>query len=511
MAKTLIRRATILAMGGPAGVEPFTGDILIDGDRIAAVSADVGDQPGATVIDGRDRLVMPGLVNGHLHSSEQFFKGRYERMPLEVWLLYAYPLLMGPQIPTDLLKLRCQLVAIESLKNGVTTICDCFFDPPVFSIDRLGVVFSAYEDAGIRANVTNSVINIPVLDSLPFVRDVMPADMQAKLDTGTPITGAAYADYCEAAFAAFDGRAGRLRYMISPSAPQRCTVDLLEACADLALRHGVPFHTHVLETKTQAVTGPELFGRSLVRYMHDLGLLNRNVTMAHSVWVDDEDMALMGAAGLSIVHNAISNQKLGAGVAPIRRLLDAGVTVALGTDGASSNDTLRIFDVMRVAALVHGVSGPDYARWLSSTDILRAATIDGARSAMLENQTGSLEVGKKADLLILKTTGVAWTPLNDVRRHLVFAENGASIETVMVDGAVVVTDGRLTTIDEAAILAEVREAVPAWLADHAELERRNRVFEPYFAEVHRRATLQDIGLNRYAGDMPAWSGENRKR
>jgi 5-methylthioadenosine/S-adenosylhomocysteine deaminase len=283
----------------------------------------------------------------------------------------------------------------------------------------------------------------------------MPADMQAKLDTGTPITGAAYADYCEAAFAAFDGRAGRLRYMISPSAPQRCTVDLLEACADLARRHAVPFHTHVLETKTQAVTGPELYGRSLVRYMHDLGLLNRNVTMAHSVWVNDDDMALMGAAGLSIVHNAISNQKLGAGVAPIRRLLDNGITVALGTDGASSNDTLRMFDVMRVAALVHGVSGPDYERWLSSTDILRAATIDGARSAMLETETGSLEVGKKADLLILRTTGIAWTPLNDVRRHLVYAENGASIDIVMVDGAVVVRDGRLTTIAPSTITVSI--------------------------------------------------------
>ncbi len=148
---------------------------------------------------------MPGLVNGHLHSSEQFFKGRYERMPLEVWLLYAYPLLMGPPIPERLLYLRSLLVAIESLKDGVTTICDCFFDPPRLSLERLGVVFSAYEDAGIRANVTNSIINIPVLDTLPYAREIVPADLQALLDGGTDVTGADYADYCEAAFAAFDG------------------------------------------------------------------------------------------------------------------------------------------------------------------------------------------------------------------------------------------------------------------------------------------------------------------
>jgi 5-methylthioadenosine/S-adenosylhomocysteine deaminase len=507
--KTLIRGATILAMGGPRGAEPFTGDILIDGERIADIGRDLGDIGGATVIDGRDRLVMPGLVNGHLHSSEQFFKGRYEGMPLEVWLLYAYPLLMGAPIDERLLYLRSLLVAIESLKGGVTTICDCFFDPPVLSIERLGTVFSAYEAAGIRANVTNSVINIPVLDTLPHARQIVPAELQALLDGGAMISGSAYADYCEAAFAAFDGRAGRLRYMISPSAPQRCTVDLLEACSALALAHGVPFHTHVLETKTQAVTGAEFFGKTLIRYLHDLGLLNRNVTIAHSVWVSDDDMALMGAAGCSVVHNAISNQKLGAGIAPLRRLLDAGVTVGLGSDGASSNDTLRIFDVMRVAGLIHSASGPDYQRWLSATDILAAATIGGAQSAMLERDTGSLEVGKRADLIMLRTDTIAFTPRNDIRKHLVYAENGSSLERVLVNGETVMRGGRLTRIDEDEILREIREVVPAYLAEHARIEDRNRVFEPYFAEIHRRATLQDIGMNRYAGDMPSWRGQNR--
>ena len=507
--KTLIRGATILAMDRTHGTEPFVGDLLIEGDRIVGIGQDVGDAVDAVVIEAAGKLVMPGLVNGHLHSSEQFFKGRYERMPLEVWLLYAYPPLMGPPIPERLLYLRSLLVAMESLKNGVTTICDCFFDPPVLSLDRLGTVFSAYDDAGIRANVTNSIINIPLLDTLPYARDVVPPHLQVVLDQGTMVTGRAYADYCEEAFAAFDGRAGRLRYMISPSAPQRCTPDLLEACADLARRHAVPFHTHVLETKTQAVTGAELFGRSLVRVLGDLGLLFRNVTFAHSVWVSDDDMALMGAAGLSIVHNAISNQKLGAGVAPLRRLLDAGVTVALGTDGASSNDTLRIFDVMRVAALVHSVSGPDYAKWLGAEDILRAATIDGARSAMLEDVTGSLEVGKRADLIMLRTDNLNYTPLNDIRRHLVYCENGSSIDLVMVNGRVVCRGGKLTLVDEETILAEVRETVPRWLAEHARVEAQNAVFEPYFAEIHRRATLQDVGMNRYAGDAPLWPGSNR--
>jgi 5-methylthioadenosine/S-adenosylhomocysteine deaminase len=213
--KTLIRKATILAMGGEHGDCSFTGDILIEGERIGAIAPDLGETPpGATVIDGRDRLVMPGLVNAHLHSSEQFFKGRYERMPLEIWLLYAYPLLMGGQIPQRLLHLRSMLVAIESLKGGVTTICDCFFDPPLHALDRLGTVFSAYEAAGIRANVTSSVMNIPALDALPYARSVLPQNVQDLLAGAQMITASAYTDYCKAAFAAFDGRSGRLRYMI---------------------------------------------------------------------------------------------------------------------------------------------------------------------------------------------------------------------------------------------------------------------------------------------------------
>jgi 5-methylthioadenosine/S-adenosylhomocysteine deaminase len=278
---------------------------------------------------------------------------------------------------------------------------------------------------------------------------------------------------------------------------------------DLARRHGVPFHTHVLETKTQAVTGPEIYRRSLIQYMKDEGLLNRHTTIAHSVWVSDDDMAMMGEAGVSIVHNAVSNQKLGAGIAPIRRLLEAGVNVALGTDGACSNDTLRMFDVTRVAALVHSASGPDYSRWLTATDVIEAVTVGGARSLMMEAEIGSLEVGKKADLILLRTDNLTYLPRNDLRNHLVYGENGGNIALVMVGGTVVCRDGRLTTVDEEAILAELRELVPPYLAEHARVEDRNRVLHPYFAEIHRRATIEDIGLNRYAGDMPSWPGMNR--
>lgn len=495
--QTIIRNATVLTMSAEQGSCPFEGDVLIENGKISAIGKNLPAEPDAQVLDGKNRLVMPGLINAHTHSSETFFRGRYEGMPLEIWLLYAYPLLMGPVVNERLLYLRSLLLAMESLRNGVTTICDDFFDPPAHDLSRLAAVFKAYDDAGIRANVSSAAMNIHTLDALPYAREVMPRHLQDKLDFGPPMSADAYMDYCRSAFSTLHGKAGRINFMIAPSAPQRCTPDLLQACHALAVEMGVPLHTHVLETKTQAVTGHEFYDKSLIAYMHDLGILSRNTTIAHSVWVTAQDIELMGAAQCSVAHNAISNQKLGAGIAPIRQLVNAGVSVGLGTDGVSSNDTARIFDVMRVAGLIHSVSGPDYTQWITADEILTLATIGGARSAMLEDVTGSLEIGKAADLLIIDLTTLSFTPLNDIAKHLVYSENGSSIETVMVGGEIIVHQGRMRSIDEAAILAEIRELVPAHLAEHARLEKLNAEFHSTMAEIHFRATSRDINMHRY--------------
>ncbi|MCY3873135.1 MAG: amidohydrolase family protein [Rhodobacteraceae bacterium] len=384
------------------------GDILIEGKWISAIDANLKAPPEAAVIDGAGKLAMPGLVNAHSHSSETFFRGRYERLPLELWLLYAYPLLMGPLLPPLLVYLRSLLLAMESLKSGVTSMCDDFFDPPRHDHDRLAMVFRAYEDIGIRANVASAVMNVHPLDALPYARGILPVDLQAQLEFGPMITAEAYVDYCEEALSRFHDDYGRLRFMIAPSAPQRCTPDLLQACSELAFEWQVPFHTHVLETRTQAVTGPEFHGASLIQYMHDLGILTRNVTIAHSVWVNDADIDLIGESGCAVAHNAISSLKLGAGIAPVRRLMDAGAVLALGTDGVCSNDSARIFDVMRVAALVQSATGPDFSRWLTASEVLTAATIGSARSADLGDMTGSLEPGKCADLIMLRMDELAF-------------------------------------------------------------------------------------------------------
>jgi 5-methylthioadenosine/S-adenosylhomocysteine deaminase len=507
--RTVIKGATILAMAGEHGTKPFTGDIAIDDTRIAAIGAALPEAPDGRVIDGRGKLVMPGLINGHMHSSEALFKGRYDNLPLELWMLYSYPILGGAPPSDRLIYLRSILCAIESLKNGVTTVTDDVSESGGQTLDQLGAVFAAYDDAGIRATVSGHIIDRPFIDTVPFAEELLPAALKARVRAIAPPTVAAYEGFCKEAFARFQDRAGRLRFMIAPSAPQRCTEALMQAADALARAHGSPFHTHILETKVQAVTGPVFHGKTLIRYMSDLGLLHQGTTIAHSIWVTDEDIAMMGDAGCSIVHNAISNQKLGAGIAPLRSLLDSGVTVALGSDGICSNDTPRMFDVMHAAALLHSVSTPDYTTWISAAEILKAATIGGARSALLDREIGSLEPGKRADLIILDMSSATFTPLNDILNHLVYCENGSSIDSVMVNGDIVVQDGRLTRVNEADLLAELREAWLEYRPAHMAVEAANSEFVPAFAEIHRRCTSMDIGINRYGSDRPAWLGHNQ--
>ncbi|MEO1313423.1 MAG: amidohydrolase family protein [Pseudomonadota bacterium] len=277
----------------------------------------------------------------------------------------------------------------------------------------------------------------------------------------------------------------------------------MQAAMELAEAQDAPFHTHILETKVQAVTGQEFYGETLIAYMHRHGLLKERTTIAHSIWVTDADIEMMGDAGCSIAHNVISNQKLGAGVAPVQRLLRAGVNVALGTDGVSTSDTTRMFAVMHAAGLIHNVQSPDADYWLSADQVLGCATLGGAKSASLGDQTGTLEVGKKADLLVIDLATIPFTPRNTLANHLVYCETGTSITHAIVNGEVMARDGTCLHVDEAAILAELREAMPAFLAAHEETEALNRAFEAAFWKVHKKANARDVGLHRL-GQEPAW-------
>jgi cytosine/adenosine deaminase-related metal-dependent hydrolase len=501
---TLFRNALVLAMDDQHRNTPFRADVLVAGDRIEAVGPDLPEPPGSAVIDAAGRLMMPGLVNAHTHSWEALFKGRYDNLPLELWMLLAYPILGVEPMPERLVYLRTLLVGIESLRGGTTCLLDDVVEMPGQSMDALDAVFRGYEDIGIRANCSGNIVNRPYIDTLPFVEEVLPPDLLAAARQTAPRTTEEYLQFSKEALARYDGRAGRLRYVVAPSGPQRCTDDLLVAADELSRQHDTTLHIHVLETKMQAVTGREFYGTTLVGHLDRLGVLSDRLTLAHGIWLTAEDVTRLGETGASVAHNPISNLKLGSGIAPWRALLDAGVNLGLGSDGLSSNDSARMLDVVKSTALLHKVTHPDYRTWPTAEEVLWAATRGGARSARLAGEVGAIEPGRKADFVLLDLRSVNFSPLNDVASHLVYVENGDSIREVWVNGEPVVRDGRCLRIDEDAVLEELRELAAAYMEQFAAAEQASQVFRPYVDEIYRRCCAEPIGINRFSGDERGW-------
>ena len=493
----LIQDTTIVAMDDEHGAHPFRADIRIEGDRIAEIGRGLvtGD---AEVIDGRRRLAIPGLVNAHFHSDQNFLRGRYQSRPLEVMMLYTYPLDPSFRVEPELVRLRTLAVACEALKSGVTCLLDDCCEMPNQEFAQLEAIFNAYEQIGIRANCSGNVINRPFMETIPYADRFLPSEMHELFSASPLPTADDYIAYATEAVERFHGRAGRLRFIVAPSAPQRCTAELLVAAAEFADQHDLSYHTHVLETKVQQVTAAECFGKSLIRYLGDIGVLRRRVTLAHAIWVDDEDIDIMASSGCSVAHNPACNLRMGAGIAPLRKLLDAGVNVGLGTDAIDSNDSGRIFDVMHLTGLIHSLTDVDYERWPTTTEVLRAATMGGARAVGLEREIGSLEVGKKADIVLLTLDAWPLMPLNDPSVHLVHAENGSSVRDVIVGGEIVVRDGELTRINEAEVMAEIHARAPEYLSQRDRWEAVAATCEPHMRALYEHCATRETGLNRLA-------------
>ncbi|MEW1981046.1 amidohydrolase [Citricoccus sp. NPDC079358] len=495
-----IRSAHVITMAEGTSSSPQVLDLRIEGQDIVAIGSDLQPEPRDEILDGRDRLVTPGFVNAHTHSWETVYKGRYDNMPLELWMLYTYPLLGAPPRSPDFVRVRSQLFALESLKSGVTTIVDDVLETPSQDFGQLEAVVDAYERIGIRANVSGHVINVPFVDTVPFAADHLPAEVLHAVRNESLLSAGEYLDYSEQAIRRYHGRGeGRLHYMLAPSAPQRCTPDLLSGAVALAGRHGIECHIHMLETKTQAITGQEFYGMTLPQYLESIQALSRNTTFAHGIWVTDQDIEILANHSASVSHNPISNLKLGSGILPWRKYRDAGVNLGLGTDGCSSSDTPRLLEVIKMASLLHKIGDSDPAAWPSVDETLRAGTLDGAKSAMLDRTVGSLEVGKRADLLVWDLNTLNFTPRQKLDHQLVYSENGSSLEYVMVDGRIVVDHGALTTLDEQEIVDEFNGYLPEIQAWQDRTDELNAVFHPAFSAMYETCRQAPLDINRWAG------------
>jgi cytosine/adenosine deaminase-related metal-dependent hydrolase len=254
---------------------------------------------------------------------------------------------------------------------------------------------------------------------------------------------------------------------------------------------------HLVETKVQAMVCFELYGKSATAAMKERGLLGPEVSLAHSVWLDDADLDTLAESNSRVVHNPASNLRIGSGFAPIIEMLERGITVALGTDGSASSDNQIMFDAMKLAGLIHNLRSTDHRRWPSSRDVVRMATANGAAALGMEGDLGELRPGKLADIALLDTKTLLFTPFNDAFRHLCYAENGSSVHSVIVDGRLVVEGGRVLTADEETIAEEARDAWQRMYRDLPGLRENTeplvREFELYQQEMMNR----DFYLNRY--------------
>ncbi len=475
--------------------KPVAADILIEGDAIVSVGPSLPAQrtQGAEVIDARDHLVIPGLINAHYHSHDTLCRGMFEEMPLEFWLLYTLP--MGAFRSKQELRLRTLVGALEAMRCGITTLQDMLGLIPLTE-DNVDIVLDAYAEIGERVVFSPMVFDIPAIAMIRHA-DALPPDSQEML--GTKALGAReQIDFLDRQIKRRPA-AGTAHWASAPFAPQRCTPELLEMCADIAERRDLPVYTHVYETRGQAVMARELYashGGSFIKYLDQCGLLNRRLNIAHSVWLSREEMDLMAAADAGAVLNHNSNLKLKSGIAPILDMREAGMRVGLGCDNCSGSDVQNMFQSMKAYCTLAAVSDPMPGPPLAH-EALRNATLGSARSALLDDRLGAIKPGYKADLVLLDMKDTAYLPYNSAARQLVYTETGRAIDTVIIDGRIVIKDRIVKTIDEAALRAEVTDLMKHFVPEYEAMVKARAVALPYLMEAHKRVWATPLKMQRF--------------
>lgn len=502
---TIIRNARVLCMDDSATEWP-RANVLVRGGKIEGVGPDVefiDAREPVREIDGAGHLVMPGLINGHFHSPVNLMKGSLDSLPLEIFMLYESPALEELMASPRVAYVRTMLGAIEMLKNGVTAVQDDAFYVPHPTPEVIDGVMQAYLDSGIRATAALDQANVVEYKKYPYLADLLPEQVRRKMDAEPPLGAPELTGLYRHLIARWHGvEGGRIRAAVSCSAPQRVTVDYFETLDGLSKSHDLPFYIHILETKLQRVLGTENYGKSLIQYVGDLGLLSERTNVIHAIWVDDADMDLLASTGAVVAHSPLCNLRLGSGVMPFRKMRDRGIPICLGSDEAIADDSINMWSVAKMAGLVHNITEPDYEKWPGAQEILQCMIRGGARAMRQERSVGVLAPGFEADLIMLDLNTIAFTPLNDVRRQLVYCENGSSVRLTMVAGKVVMEKGRILTVDEEAVKAEAREIALAMSSAAGPVQAAAAEMMPYYREMYLKAARQDTGINRWVGD--AW-------
>ena len=407
--------------------------VAVDGDRIVAVAtaADLARRfRGRQTINAGGGIIMPGLINTHTHAPMVLYRGLADDLALMEWLeKYIFPA-EAKTVSPAFVRTGTRLAALEMIESGTTTFADMYY----FESDIAKVT----AEAGLRGVLGQTVIQFPVADAK------------------TPQEGLARAE----AFITEWAKHPLITPAVAPHALYTLDAATLKAARALSVKYNVPMLIHMAETEAETATAKERGASSAVAYLDSLGVLGKGVLGAHGVWVSPADVAVLKAREVGIAHNPASNMKLASGVAPVPGYLAAGVALGLGTDGAASSNDLDMFTAMRLAALLHKVASKD-PRVVPARAAVGMATIGGARALGLDAVTGSLEVGKRADLIVVGVDGARQTPLFDPLSHLVYVANGGDVQHTVVNGRVLMRNRKVLSLDQASVLADARAAAQA--------------------------------------------------
>ena len=418
--RTLVTNAYVLDMVGEVpNIEKK--DILIENNIIKKIEKDIDKEIEVDEkINAKNMLVMPGLINTHTHLAMSIFRGYKDDRKLMDWLENAiFP--VEDKLESEDIYWNSYLSCLEMLRSGTTTCNDMYFG--------MNKVIEAIENTGLRALVAWSMTDDSIRDKVEKTRE--------------------YAKK-------YNVPGSRIKVITSPHAPYSCNPDTIKLCVDLAKELNTSLHIHLSETLDEEETIREWYNKRGTEYLNDLGVFDVPVILAHGIYISDSDIEILKNVKGGIAHNPISNCKLSSGICDVVKLRRNGINVGLGTDGIGSTTTLDMFEEMKTAAYLQKVNTMEPTS-IKAYDILKMATIVGAKVLGLDDEIGTLEPGKKADMIFIRTDKLHLCPDNDVCTNIVYSANGSDVDTVMIDGKIIMQNRKMINLDEKEVMKQVKK------------------------------------------------------
>ncbi len=408
------------------GNEIKKGSVLIENDKIIDINGNKGLKDADEIINGEKKVLMPGLVNTHTHLSMSLLRGLADDLQLDTWLNdHIWP--VEANLTGDYCYAGALLACIEMIKSGTTTFNDMYF--------FMDHVAKAVDEAGLRGMLCHGMIDL--------------GDEEKRK--------AEFKETMRIIEKCHNSADGRIKVAFGPHTPYTCSEELLRGVRKKADKLGLKIHIHVSETQFEVQQIMEAHGSRPFEYLNEIGFLGDDVIVAHAVWLRDKEIEIIKEKNVSLSHNAASNMKLASGISPVSKLINEGVNVSIGTDGAASNNNLDMIEEIKTAALLQKVNTLD-STVLPAQKVFEMATINGAKALGLQDEIGTIEVGKKADLVLLDMNVPHLTPFRHPVSHLVYSANGADADTVICNGEILMKNKKLEVFDEAEVIKLAQNA-----------------------------------------------------